>query len=187
MKFKKVALICSIIGLHVVANGQESAVGKGAFMISGMASFSSTGYSSGSNHKTELTLSPSGDYFIMDHLFVGTGLSYSDSRIDGYKSTLLGIGPQIGYAFGNKDSKLFPYVNAGWNYLNNKMEVSILGSDGSTNFSSNGISLGIGVIVPVKKYIGLVFEGKYNRFNYSDSSESENKISINFGVVGLLF
>ncbi|MDD4972197.1 MAG: outer membrane beta-barrel protein [Paludibacter sp.] len=191
MKLKKVILICSIIGLHVVAYGQELTIGKGTSMISGKASFSNTGYSSanatGSTSFTELTLSPSGDYFIVDHLFVGAGLSYLGTNTNGFKTTKLGIGPEIGYAFGNQDSKLFPYINAGWNYLKSTMDFSYFGTNATNNSSANGISFGIGVIVPVKTHIGLVLEGKYNNFNYSNSNEIDNVISVNFGIVGLLF
>jgi len=183
MKLKKVVLICSIIALHVVANGQGLAIGKGASMITGLASFTSTGSGSGSVRTNVLTISPSMDYFILNHFFVGGGFSYSNQSMISSTITQLGIGPEIGYAFGNQDSKAFPYINAGWNYISTNFNPS----NGASSANGSGVSVGLGMIIPIKSHIGFVVEGKYNTFSFSEFNESENIISLNIGIVGLLF
>ena len=100
MNLKHTLLVCSIIGMHVVASGQESVIGKGSSMITGLASYTSTGSTYASDRSTILTISPSMDYFILNHFFVGGGLSYSNQSLESYKITGLSIGPEIGYAFG---------------------------------------------------------------------------------------
>jgi len=74
MKFKSFFLFCSVVGICGVTNGQGFALGKGASMITGTGSISSSSSSYGSNTETErisfITISPSIDYFIFDHLFV---------------------------------------------------------------------------------------------------------------------
>ena len=192
MKLKQFVLGCCIVGIPVIANGQGFAIGKGASMITGLASFSSTGSDkvagseSGSMSETvtTLTLTPSMDYFLFNNFFVGGGLGYSNQNSDVSNITELAIGPEIGYAFGNKDSKVFPYVNAGWNYISNKINQS---SYSITSLSGSGVFFGFGAIFPVKSHIGLVLEGKYNTINYSGSTQNVNIFSLNFGVVGLLF
>jgi outer membrane protein W len=192
MKLKNLLLICTILGLHVVAKGQGFAIGKGASMITGLASFSSSGsdnvsdspLGSMSQTVTALSFTPSIDYFIFNNFFVGGDLGYSNQNSSISKITELAIGPEIGYAFGHEDSKVFPYLNAGWNYINYKInETSI----SISSLSGSGVSFGFGVIVPVKSHIGLVLEGKYNIINYTESSQSVNVFSLNFGLVGLLF
>ena len=70
MKLKSLLLICCIVGLHVVANGQGFAIGKGASMIMGTASFSSSSTGTGSEETHTLSFSPSMDYFIFNHFFI---------------------------------------------------------------------------------------------------------------------
>lgn len=186
MKLKQIVLGCCIVGLPIIANGQGFPIGKGASMITGLASFSSTSSStsSGSGSVTTVTFSPSMDYFLFNHFFVGGGLSYSSQTQNSLNVTGTAIGPEIGYAFGKPDSKVFPYLNAGWNYLNSKVDESYYGSP---NLSGSDLSFGFGFIIPVKSHFGLVLQGKYDSINYSGSSQSVNVISLNFGVVGLLF
>ena len=187
MKLKQFVLGCCIIGIPVIANGQGFAIGKGASMITGMASFSNRGSATvngSSESVTTITFTPSMDYFLFNHFFVGGGLSYSSQTQNSTNVTGLAFGPEIGYAFGKPDSKVFPYLNAGWNYLNSKVDESYYGSP---NLSGSDLSFGFGFIIPVKSHFGLVLQGKYDTINYSGSSQSVNVISLNFGVVGLLF
>jgi hypothetical protein len=187
MKLKQILLSCCIIGIPVIANGQGFAIGKGASMITGLASFSSRGsatVNSSSESVTTITFSPSMDYFLFNHFFVGGGLSYSSQTQNGSNIAGMAIGPEIGYAFGKQDSKVFPYLNAGWNYLSSKIDEPYYSS---SNLSGSDLSFGFGFIIPVKSHFGLVLQGKYDTINYSGSSQSVNVISLNFGVVGLLF
>jgi hypothetical protein len=188
MKLKQIVLGCCIVGFPLITNGQGFAIGKGASMITGLASFSSTSYGSVSGSESEsltvVTFTPSIDYFLFNHFFVGGGLGYSSQNPNGTNMTVLAIGPEIGYAFGHQDSKVFPYLNAGWNYISNIVDESAFGKISS---NGSGLSFGFGAIIPVKSHLGLVLEGKYNTINYSGSSQSVNVISLNFGVVGLLF
>jgi len=184
MKLKQFVLVCCIVGIPVIANGQGFAIGKGASMITGLTSFSSTSSGSGSGSVTSITLSPSMDYFLFDHFFVGGGIGYSSQNSNGSNVTGFTIGPEIGYAFGKQDSKVYPFLNVGWNYLNNTVNASYYDN---SNLTGSDLSFGFGFIIPVKSHFGLVLQGKYDTINYSGSTENVNVISLNFGVVGLLF
>ena len=184
MKLKSLLLICCIVGLHVVANGQGFAIGKGASMIMGTASFSSSSTGTGSEETHTLSFSPSMDYFIFNHFFIGGGLGYSSTTTMGSNVTNIAIGPEIGYATGNQDSRAYPFVNLGWNYLNSKIDASQFGPNG---LSGSDISLGVGMIIPLKSHFGIVLQGKYDIVNYSGYDVKTNTISLNFGLVGLLF
>jgi len=170
--------------LSIKVHGQGFAIGRGATMITGLASFTSTGYSSGSDHTSVLTITPSINYFILDHFFIGGGFSYSNQSLNSGNITGLAIGPEIGYAFGKQDSKAFPYINAGWNFQSTKFDQSFYGL---TDNNGSGVCFGLGMIIPLRSHVGFVLEGKYNKLNYSELNESVDVISLNFGIVGLLF
>jgi hypothetical protein len=195
MNLKHTLLVCSMIGMHVVASGQESAIGKGASLIKGLAGFTSTGYGPNIKRSNVLTISPAMDYFLLDHFFVGGALNYENTNSESFNTSMFGIGPEIGYAFGSQTSIVFPYLTAGWNFQKSKTDFLISNSTITTNNSGNGISLGLGVIIPVKSHLGIVVEGKYNMYSFSNTnnlsinktSDNSNVISFNFGIVGMLF
>ena len=142
---------------------QEYAVDKNATIISGTASFSNRGGSMFENgdgkNATLITFAPTVNHFIFKNLFIGGGLEISSDSQSDYHSSAIGIGPQIGYAFGNAHGSVFPYIDLGIRYYNMKQDFSRTLVDIKL-FGWQKI-FGFGVIVPLKKHIGLTFEGGY--------------------------
>ncbi len=186
MKTKHLLLlsIC-FLGFFVGVNGQKYAVDQGASTISGSLSFSTSGgdlYEYGGDRLTTISLLPTYNYFVAKNLFIGGVLDVSYLAQGGDNITSFGIGPQLGYAFGDSSSKVIPYINLGILYQSIKY-----GSSDNDNEASTGTDLffGIGVMVPDKKNLGITFEANYSMMKIE--SVSGNVISLGIGIVGLLY
>lgn len=180
MKIRNLLLLLSIIGLHLIGNAQENLVGKGTKMIMGLASFSSTGASYSSNRLSSVTLSGSYDRFYKDHMFLGVNVSGLYNNMNSNNNGAIALGPEIGYVFGNQDSKLFPYMVGGCG-------IEVLNPGYAIYKGGVNLSMGLGVIIPIQKNFGFVIQGKYENLKYFDSDSNINAISLNFGFLGLLF
>jgi hypothetical protein len=183
MKIRNLILICSLAGMNLAVHGQEDVVVKGTKMITGLCNFSSQGYNGSSTRLSTLNLSTSFDRFYYDNLFLGWGFSIGYQGVTGNNSSELAIGPDLGYAFGNENSKLYPFIAAGChiNYT------SYSSSNSNYTTTGAGVSVGLGLLIPVKKHLGLIIEGKYDNLQCFDLDLKQNTLSLNFGIVGLLF
>ena len=117
MKFKLLFLAILLFTNISYLFAQEFAVDKGATFVAGLASFSNQ---SGElfedydgNNTTKFNLSPSINYFVAKNFFVGGGLEFAYEKQGDYKTNSIGIGPQLGYAFGNANSTSFPFFDVG--------------------------------------------------------------------------
>jgi len=177
--------------LSSIVNGQQYVVDKKATIISGSASFMSQGgdlYEVDGNNATTFTFAPNINHFITKNIFIGGSLEFTTESQGDYKSNGIGIGPQIGLALGGSQNKVFPYFDLGIRYYRMKSDYS---SDFDIQFSGSDISLGFGIIVPVKAHIGLIFEGGYHMQDLKakdyDESYSGKIFSIGIGIAGLIF
>ncbi len=192
MKTKIMLLSIWFIGLCLTVSAQQYAIDKNATIISGLGSFMSQGGdlfedTDGNKAKT-VTFTPTINHFITKNFFIGGGIGFSTESQGDYKSNAIGLGPQIGYAFGNPQSKAIPYLDLGIRYY--KMNYDY-GFTDDYQISGSDIALGFGVIVPIKTHIGLIFEGGYHMLDLkdkdSDDTISGNIFSIAVGIAGLLF
>ena len=165
---------------------------KKATIISGSASFTSQGgdiFEDANGKKaTTFNFNPSINHFITKNFFIGGSLEFSTESQGDYKSNGVGVGPQIGYAFGGPQNTAFPYLDLGFRYYSMSAD---FGSGNDMQFGGSDIALGFGVIVPIKSHIGLIFEGGYHMLSLKDKDTSDsysgNIFSIGVGIAGLLF
>lgn len=192
MKIKIILIVICFSGLSSIVSAQQYAIDKKATIISGSGSFMSQGgdlfEDIDGNKATTFTFTPNINHFITKNFFIGGSLEFSTESQGDYKSNGIGIGPQIGYAFGGPQSKAFPYFDLGIRYYIMNADY---GSGDYIQFSGSDISLGFGVIVPIKAHIGFIFEGGYHMMDLKDKdsndSYSGNIFSIGVGIAGLLF
>jgi hypothetical protein len=182
MKIRNLILICSLAGISLTVQGQENVVGKGTTMIMGLGSFSSQKYNSSSSRISALAISTSCDYFYKNNVFLGGGFSLGYQGVSGYNSTALAVGPELGFAFGNENSNVYPYIDAGCHFDYTSVSHSYI-----TSTYGAGVSAGLGLLIPLQKHVGLAIEAKYNTLKFFDSDNKQNTLSLNFGFVGLLF
>lgn len=141
---------------------QEFAVDKGATFISGVASFTSQGgelfEDYDGNNASTFNLSPNVNFFVAKNFFIGGGLEFAHEKQGDYTSNNIGLGPQIGYAFGNENSTAFPYFDVGLRYYG----MSVDYGSGNSEGSGTDIFLGAGIVIPVKSHLGITFEAGYH-------------------------
>jgi hypothetical protein len=192
MKTRNLFFIICFIGLSSIGLGQEYAIDKGATFISGTGSILSQGgdlFEDSENNKAKtITISPSINHFISKSFFIGGGIELSNQSQGDYSINSIGIGPQLGYAIGNVNSKAFPYFDVGLRYYSMSIDY---GFSDDTQASGTDIFLGFGLLIQIKSHIGLAFEGGYHMIDLknkdTDESSSGNILSIGVGIVGLLF
>ncbi len=112
-----IIILLSVILLLNFAYAQEEkyATGKGSMLFSGSLDFNMQ--VSPSDGMTQITLSPSLLYFFMNGLGAGPDLSLKYLSIGGENITAIGVGVKLGYYFSKPESKLFPFIGAGFKYI----------------------------------------------------------------------
>lgn len=179
-----------------MAYGQESAVGKGASIISIQGSYSSengrvytnsnptTGSGTTTYSVSVTSLAGTFNHFFLDNFFIGAGLGYSSQSQSNMSISSIGVGPQLGFAIGDENSSAFPFFDIGFRYYNSEAN---LGSQGYSSGSAKDIFIGFGLVIPIKTHIGFTLEGGYHMLNYSDASTSGKMFALGAGIVGLFF
>ena len=131
---------------------------------------------------------PALDYFFMNNLFVGGTISYGSESQGDFSSTEMGIGPEVGYAFGKAESKMFPYGKLGFMYRSNKSD------NGTTDMTVTGtdIFIGVGLIFPVKEHIGITPELSYHMQSLKSDEEGAEAVDgsvirLGVGISGLIW
>lgn len=165
--------------------GQEYAADRGAFIVGGAASFSSSGgelYQQMGKRTTSATIIPSVDYFVLRNFFVGATVQYSGVKEGDSRVHSIGAGPEIGYVFAKPESKILPIVSAGYLFTKNNYKVTDLYFPDS---SSSEFNFAAGVIVPVQKHIGVTLGAVYRLQKLEH--ESGNIFALTVGINGLLF
>jgi hypothetical protein len=192
MKLKRLLVIICFFGITSFTFCQEFVVDKGAILLAGMGSFSSQGgelfEDLDNNRLITVNLTPALSYFITKGFFVGGSLEFANQSQGDISINGIGIGPHVGYAFGNSVSTVFPYFDVGLRYYSMSIDYD---STGDSNASGTDIFFGFGMIVPIKNHIGLSFEGGYHMIDLkdrdTDTSSAGNIFAIAVGVVGLIF
>ncbi len=198
MNLKSLLIVCFVIIYFSRANAQNFAVDKGATTISGIASFANKsgalykGYDS--KNSTMFSISPLANHFIFKNIFVGVGGDYIHETGGVYSSTnTYTVGPQIGYAYGDENSAAFPYLSIGGRYMWAKYDHNDPYFQSKTNGTDFFASLG--VIVPIKDHVGLIFQGSYHMirqryesdFNEYEYDKNGSVVSLGIGIAGLLY
>jgi hypothetical protein len=190
--FPVVLLITAILLFAGSAYSQNFAVGKKAWIISGAVEFSS---SSGDLYENEngdalttISFIPSADYFVVPNVFVGGMISYSSASQGDFSMSALGIGPEVGYALGKAESKVFPFAKIGFQYLSNSWD----SGDGTEKETGSDVTIAIGVIFPVKQHIGITPQLSYHIQSLKGDWEgaesvSGNILSVGVGITGLVY
>lgn len=193
-------LVCITLLAFGTVYGAEFAVGKGGMIVSGTAGFANY---SGDSYKTyengeekdaaltEIWLQPALDYFVANNIFVGGALMLESASQDPASMTTIGIGPEVGYAFGKPESKMFPYGKIGFAYASSSYDPGTTGSETTTTTGTN-ISIHVGLIYPVVGHVGFFPELSYHMVSSKgdwDNAETMNDsvIMLGVGIAGLIW
>ncbi len=196
-------VVCFVVFLFSYSNGQNFAVDKGATCISGMASYINKSgelyEGNGGNQVSRFSISPLANHFIFKNIYFGAGGDFIHEIIGARNFDTFTVGPQIGYAYGDENTPVYPYLSIGGRYIWSEYDSHYIYS------KSNGTDFfaALGVIVPIKDHIGLTFEGGYhmikqsskvnydNPYIYTTDGDFDNKtgtvITLAIGIAGLLY
>jgi hypothetical protein len=143
---KNYLFLLSFLILGQSLSGQEFANDKKATILSLSGNFSSFGGDVFTTNKNPFSFSfdVAANHFLQPCFFVGGVIDFSlYSDEDQNEVNSIGLGPQIGYMFGDAESIAFPYLSMGLNLYNrninfkNSDEIDLVGLD---------YVLGVGVV-----------------------------------------
>ena len=179
--------LCALLVLVSPAAAQDYAVDQGAFVLGGTVSFSSDGgdlYENAEGDRVNTALlNPGILYFISPGLAIGGELYVENVSQGDFSVTTIGIGPEIAYYFGDAESTVYPFVEAGISYAS-------VSSD-FIDASGIGFGLGAGAAFMLTRSVAITAGGAYEISNLSvdqlDDTQSGNTIRLELGVAAFLF
>jgi hypothetical protein len=190
MKIKSILLISCFLSLSFTVLAQQYAVGKKASIVFGSVSAMNQGGdffedTQGNNIKT-LNFTSSINHFITKNFFLGGSLEFSSESQGYYTSKGVGVGPQIGCAFGDSQSEAFPFFDVGLQYY--KMNID---KGYPRQFTGSDLTFGFGLIIQIQSHIGLILQGGYQMLSLKDKDlnkkYSGDVVSLGIGIAGLIF
>ncbi len=178
--------ICSIFVYLFIFNvsiySQSYSTDKGSKIISGSFSFSSAGGDIYENsHEERLTtveLNADFGFFTSPGFEVGGKVLFSNISQGGASYSQIGLGPQLGYFWGDGEKKLHPFVNASFLYVSR-----------SNSITGSQLYFGGGICFMISDAIGLAGEVGYQVESLSSHSHSitGDRINLSIGIKAFLF
>lgn len=191
--FLKLLSINCFLFMSSVLLAQEFGIDKNSFMVAGGFNFN---HQDGKlfedidgNGTNAISFNSSFSHFVLKGLFVGIGIGYDYQRTGANGTEQFEIGPHAGYAFGNKNSKIYPYVTGGILFTRLMAETDSYASSnpGEITLDGNIIFGGIGTMLNLYEHLGVKLELDYCRYNFDKFSYKGNNLNFSVGVVGYIF
>lgn len=165
-------------------------IDKGAFSINGNIGIVTKGgdlYSSDGNRYTEISVSPSVNYFAANSFFIGAATQSTSQKQGSIHITKVSVGPHIGVA-GLFHTNIIPSLSIGIRYRFEKYNL-----DKNVNLSIHGheVVYSFGIIYLIKKHLGLNFGIEYQFMKLGPGGGyvplNGDILSFKIGLSGLLF
>jgi hypothetical protein len=194
-----VSTMILVASLAEGVSGQEDyAVGRGGFIVGGSIRVTSLGGEQFAERLAVVSVSPVVQYFAVPSLAIGGAFDFSyvsGSKVENRASrTAVGIGPRIGYYFGNADSRVYPFL-AGTVFVSRVTvgEVTIpqLGAqDGPDGTVVDMVASG-GAAFLISRNVGITGEVFY-RANLTDiegqpEALDTNEFGFRFGIAAFVY
>jgi hypothetical protein len=170
---KKILIIGILTSTALTTNAGEFFTEQGSYWLGGEANFSSIGNTEDGERNNALKLAPIIRFFPSNSLFVGPAFFWNGSYSKYYTANVLGLGVDLGFAFGEK-LPVIPYFRSGGLY-----NISTYDSKSINGFT---IPIAGGVIIPLFDAIALQIEPSFY-LNWLDGEEF-NTFAISFGFCG---
>lgn len=172
---------------------QEYATDKGAGLFNITGNFSSSGGSlfedSHGHYSNSAIFGLGASRFVARNVFLGLGFGYGRQSQGDWYSTTYGIGPHIGLAAGGQKSQGFPFITFGVRYYGANFKTDIW-SGNTVEAVGSDIFGGLGIVIPIRKYVGLTFEGNYHALSLNDQNDHHygGKIfMLGIGLIGVFY
>jgi hypothetical protein len=159
------------------------AVDKGSMLVGGSAGFTSIGgdaIDEDGDRVSVFVINPDLLFFVSPHVALGGAVSVVSVSFGGESNTTFGIGPTVGYYFGNENSKTYPFIKGRFIYTNDADDFS------ETDFQFEG-----GAAFMIAKNVALTGSAFYLIQSFkpegADESISGNTFGIQFGIEAFVF
>lgn len=181
---KRIYLIqlCIVIFAAGRLFGQKSyPTDSGSITLSGCAYILSQGGDMlGDDRSTVIRVNPSIGYFIIQNLAIGGTIDYYNISHSGDSNSSWGLGPKVSYYFGNRNTKLFPFISGSCSY-----------TEWIDNLSRTNFIFTAGIASMIAKNVAITGSVYYlnESIKYEDESDSSsgNTIGLSFGVSVFVF
>ena len=187
MRYMTMSGLILFLCLPAILSAQDYATDRGSFILGGSASFTSQGGDLYENldgdRVTTLTVNPYLLYFISPGFGIGGEVILSRTTQGDDDATSVGVGPTLAYYFGDAESTIRPFVQAGASY------VSLSGD--FLDASGWGIGGGGGLAFMLSETVALTLEGVYEIQNISvdefDEDVDGDEFRLEAGIAAFLF
>lgn len=166
------------------------AVDKGSTLILWATSFQNMSgdlYERENKSQKKYTFTPFLAYFVVPNFSIGADVSISTISLGDADASDVRVGPKVLYAFGSHESTIYPYLTAGFNYLD-------VTNDNGTDSNGTKFKFGAGVIfMPAgQQHLGITVEAGIHLDSMKADTEGAESISgtqieVSMGLAGLLF
>ncbi|NQS99431.1 MAG: outer membrane beta-barrel protein [candidate division Zixibacteria bacterium] len=178
----------------ITALGQDSPISKGAMLIGGSVSFASMSgdlYEDDGDKATQFQFSPTYYYFVTKGFACGAKFAYLSQSKGDWSSSILSIGPALGYFIDTGNEKIYPYLGVAYTFDSSKDEDS---SEGGYEYKATGSHLifGLGAAFMLSDHLAVIPEIAYNLVTLEpDETDAEsydgNIFMISIGLAGFLW
>jgi hypothetical protein len=154
---------------------------RGSAWVTGSFAFSTIGAEGSSTRMNMVVITPNARFFPTKFFMLGPRLQWVGLFEDDYSQNQLGLGMDLGFAYG-KDTPAIPFIRTGGQFDLYTYDIS--GTfGGSGNESGFTLPIGLGVMVPVKGVFGIQLEVAV-QVKWVEGN-SANMFSIGFGFCGI--
>ena len=168
--------------------------GKGSTLISGSLNFSVTRVEGYDKSLISLSLVPNAVFFIVKGFGIGFDMNFSFQSQGNTSTTSTALGPEIGGAFGNKESTIIPFLGFGLDYLSLNQSYETTEYSYYTGYYTSSVSnsasgymlkFSLGIMIKLNEHLGLPIELGILYSNVQ--SESMTNFVFGVGIAGLLY
>lgn len=184
-----ICILILIVFLSPCLYSSEYSVDKGSFMLSGNVNFSTAlGDINSRSISKHIHLSPGLTYFGVHNVGVGIELAFEQLDFYDYVIRALAVGPRITYYLGGKNRGGYPFVSAGFQYL----DAYVRGNFDRDYGSGFQFKLGLGYLDMVTKHVAFTAGLEYLIQNLSMEElflggESGYAFSLRIGLSYFIF
>jgi hypothetical protein len=164
----------------------KSPIGQGTWIVGGSAAWIHSARTSFGDANS-LSLNPSALYFFRPHFAFGGSIDVGRQTDDFQKSTVLGIGPDVRYYFGDLTGKTFPFLHAA---LRPSWLHSTTSNGGKNDQDRLQADVSAGLMQMIGTHVGLTGEVFYTRDNLENEDGSDfhlKSYGLRFGFAALIF
>ncbi|NIP82845.1 MAG: hypothetical protein GWM90_27930 [Gemmatimonadetes bacterium] len=173
-----------LLGVPAVAGAQVPALDRGSLLLDGQASLTSAGVDGQDDRTTNLTLTPSIQYFVTRGLALGADAVLGRSSSGDFTSTAYGIGPTATY-YWILDANVHPFLSGSVLFGSTNRETPV----GEIDSSETQLRGAVGLLFLLTDAVGVNTELFYahRSLEVEDLEEDSDVYGLAVGISAFIF